>query len=140
MTFKEAVEWFIANTDVKPDARELMNTRPGEAQLRECVAKAAANGRDRGTAEGAAAVIRAHWDDVDYGKSLGGKSDDGETFSWYSPGDAVVATCDFTEGHEHVHAGDRDVVESVSSNHHGGLQLNLRGHGRGWSNHVWRKP
>lgn len=66
-------------------------------------------------------------------------------FSDYQPGDIVVATCDFHADNphdrcvEHITQGETDVVESVSSNHHGGLQLNLVKHGRGWSNHVWRK-
>jgi hypothetical protein len=66
-------------------------------------------------------------------------------FSDYKAGDKVVATVDFHEYNPHDHCidninkGEIDFVESVSSNHHGGLQLNLLRHGRGWSNHVWRK-
>ncbi len=68
-----------------------------------------------------------------------------ELFWDYKPGDTVVATVDFQEYNPHdryyenIAKGETDVVESVSSDHHGGLQLNLVRHGRGWSNHVWRK-
>lgn len=66
-------------------------------------------------------------------------------FSTYRAKDTVVATVDFNEYnahdrcHDRVAKGETDIVESVSSDHHGGLQLNLVKHGRGWSNHVWRK-
>ena len=74
-----------------------------------------------------------------------------DEFCDYKAGDEVVATEDFFDGdttgnkdtrgcsNEWIRKGMTDVVESVSSNHHGGLQLNLVNHGRGWSNHVWRK-
>lgn len=74
-------------------------------------------------------------------------------FNGYVAGDTVVATCDFFDGdatgsatidtrgctHTLIKKGTTDVIQSVSSNHHGGEQLNLVNHGRGWSNHVWRK-
>ena len=66
-------------------------------------------------------------------------------FNDYKAGDKVIATVDFYADNPHdrcvenIKKGESDVVESVSSNHHGGLQINLVKHGRGWSNHVWRK-
>jgi hypothetical protein len=61
-------------------------------------------------------------------------------FSSYRARDSVVATVDFIDiGGRRITKGKVDVIESVSSDHHGGLQLNLVSHGRGWSNHVWRK-
>ena len=69
----------------------------------------------------------------------------GEFLSDYNPGDVVIATADFVDhdlrtGHvDNIKKGETDVVESVSSDHHGGLQLNLVKNGRGWNNHVWRK-
>ena len=65
-------------------------------------------------------------------------------FNTYRAGDEVRAMVDFhdtsLEGRgDIIKAGTIDIVESVSSNHHGGLQLNLVKHGRKWSNHVWRK-
>lgn len=72
-------------------------------------------------------------------------------FNGYVAGDIVIATCDFFDGdptgkmdtrgcsHTLIKEGTTDVIESVSSNHHGGQQLNLVKYGRGWSNHVWRK-
>lgn len=58
-------------------------------------------------------------------------------FSNYRKGDKVIATCNCYE--ENIQEGMINEIESVSSDHHGGLQLNLIKFGRGWSNHVWRK-
>ncbi len=65
-------------------------------------------------------------------------------FNTYRAGDEVRAMVDFHDtslegGGNFIKAGTVDTVESVSSNHHGGLQLNLVKHGRKWSNEVWRK-
>jgi hypothetical protein len=60
-------------------------------------------------------------------------------YSDYKPGDTVIAIEEFKEpGEPYIPIGTVDVIESVSSNHHGGLQLNLVKHGRGWGR-VWRK-
>lgn len=51
-------------------------------------------------------------------------------FDDYESGDTVVATVDFIEpGEQYIPKGETDLVESVSSNHHNGLQLNLVKHG-----------
>ncbi len=45
----------------------------------------------------------------------------------------------FETPHTDVRKGDIDEIESISSDHHGGLQLNLKKNGRGWSDFAWDK-
>lgn len=64
-----------------------------------------------------------------------------ENYEGYEAGVKVVVRKTFhdAETGRTISGGTTDTIESVSSDHHGGLQINLQNHGRGWSKFHWKK-